>query len=306
MWAVLRHSNLLAVTFFVTGIATGSEYCAERLADLGASTPSIVAYRQSGDSGRPLLVFLHGFQSDSRDFATVEAELSNDHFVLGIDQIGHGGTPAEGFDYSSERLAAHVHDALVRLRLADRPVVLVGHSLGARTATVYAARYPEHVRAMVLEDMDLLPSEAPPMSEDERHRLVAIPRIFASLLDAAVELAPFLGPDAYFWASELGVATDDGQFVLPFSVGAWLLRGHQANREDLGPALATVRAPVVMFQADLDRNARLVEAGVLHARRHLPSVRVVRFAGAGHTIHQTHPDDFVRELRAFVRSTASP
>ena len=39
--------------------------------------------------------------------------------------------------------------------LCDKRFVLVGHSMGGRLAMCYAAKYPEHVSSLVIEDMDI-------------------------------------------------------------------------------------------------------------------------------------------------------
>lgn len=277
--------------------ATVASFCGAQVAHLDPQArPRIAAYRVAGDRNKPVVVLLHGFQSDSQSFRPIVKDLARDYYVIAIDQVGHGATPAEGLDYSSERLADHVRLTLVTIGLGDRPLFLLGHSLGARTATVYAARYPQQVKALVLEDMDLFASGAKPMPLPEAQALAAIPQTFPTRWDATVELSALLGPDARMWVDDLAQPQTDGSVRLPFHAGAWYLRGHQANAEELGPTLAQVRCPVTLFQASEEKNARLTAAGVAHARRYLPGVRVVPF-DAYHTIHADKPDEWVREAR---------
>jgi pimeloyl-ACP methyl ester carboxylesterase len=96
----------------------------------------------------PTLVCLHPSGHYGRIWERVAQQLAPQFDVLAPDQRGHGdstqpprGTAAEDFAEDVEALAAGRN--LQRL-------VLVGHSLGARTAMVHAARYPERVSQMIL------------------------------------------------------------------------------------------------------------------------------------------------------------
>jgi pimeloyl-ACP methyl ester carboxylesterase len=92
--------------------------------------------------GRPPLVLLHGLTFDRAMWQPAVAALRKtdpDRRVLAVDLPGHGDSPAwPRYDIAS--VADAVHGAVIAARLAA-PVV-VGHSIAAAIATVYAARYP--------------------------------------------------------------------------------------------------------------------------------------------------------------------
>lgn len=91
---------------------------------------------------RPPLVFVHGLTFDSSMWQPALAELRTTdpgRQTLVLDLPGHGGSPAWP-SYDIDSVAGAVHAAVTQAGL-ERPVV-VGHSLGALVATVYAARYP--------------------------------------------------------------------------------------------------------------------------------------------------------------------
>lgn len=104
---------------------------------------------------RPPLVLLHGLTFDRRQWDPVRRELASTdpgRQVLALDLPGHGGSPRRA-SYRMAEVAEVVHDQVTGAGLAQ-PVV-VGHSVGAVVATVYAARYP--VRGVVNLDQILLP-----------------------------------------------------------------------------------------------------------------------------------------------------
>jgi pimeloyl-ACP methyl ester carboxylesterase len=93
------------------------------------------------DDGRPGLVLLHGLTFDSRMWEPASAALrriDRDRQVLILDLPGHGGSPAQqsyGFDAVGDAISHAVTDAgLVA-------PILVGHSISALIATIYATRH---------------------------------------------------------------------------------------------------------------------------------------------------------------------
>lgn len=105
-------------------------------------------YRSAGDPGAPVAVLLHGGGSDAstwQRFATVLA--GTGWRVLAPDLPGHGGS-ARARRYS----LAGYRDAVTGFldTLAVRRPALVGHSLGAHTASLVAMDRP--VSRLVLED----------------------------------------------------------------------------------------------------------------------------------------------------------
>ncbi len=102
------------------------------------------------------LVLLHGLTFDRRHWEPLRRELATvdpGRSILALDLPGHGGAPARA-SYGLEETAEVLHHQITAAGLTEPPVV-VGHSVGAVIATVYAARHP--ARAVVNLDQILLP-----------------------------------------------------------------------------------------------------------------------------------------------------
>jgi len=102
-------------------------------------------------TGEPPLLLIHGFDSSLLEFRRLIPRLSLDHQVWAVDLFGSGFT---------ERLAdLPVTPSLIRSHLyacwealINRPVILVGASMGGAAAIDFALTYPDAVQAVVVMD----------------------------------------------------------------------------------------------------------------------------------------------------------
>ncbi len=158
-----------------------------------------LAFREVGAAGAPGMVLLHGLTSDGGSFDGVVGELGQRWRVLVPDQRGHGETGAAE-EYSFELLAADLGEFLDEHGLVA-PVV-VGHSMGAVAAYLYAARHPERVGALVLvESPPPFPQARPiperpdePLTYDWRARVELIGQVNAPDPGWFAELAGVRAP----------------------------------------------------------------------------------------------------------------
>jgi len=110
---------------------------------------NVLHYQAAGQG--PLIVLLHGITENSTVWEPVIGPLATTHRVLAIDLRGHGRSPALP-PYDMLTLAQDVHATLDAVAPQEPPLI-VGHSLGATVATVYATMHP--VRAVVNVDQSL-------------------------------------------------------------------------------------------------------------------------------------------------------
>ena len=130
------------------GTRAGGACAGERV---GARFGELVADLTGTDDGRPPVVLLHGLTFDRGMWAPMVDALAGRR-ALAFDLPGHGDSPPRD-SYDVADVADVLHDAVVAAGV-DAPV-LVGHSIGALLATVYASRHPAH--AVLNIDQPLLP-----------------------------------------------------------------------------------------------------------------------------------------------------
>ena len=97
----------------------------------------------------PILLLLHGVTRCGDDWAPILQALSCTWRVVAIDHRGHGeSAPADSY-LVNDYVADAIH--FVKEVIAS-PLTIMGHSLGAMVAAAVAAKLPELVRSIVLED----------------------------------------------------------------------------------------------------------------------------------------------------------
>ncbi len=188
--------------------------------------------RQSGPQGAPACVLLHGWLDTAASFDRLAPLLHATGLrTIALDARGHGDSAwvgAGGFYHFVEYIA-DLDAALDALSLAPpvgehgrvhAPVRLVGHSMGASIALLYAATRPGRVSHLTLLDglpMLVRPSEVPGRVVEYLDDLKSMSRqrkLVASFDDGAARLRktnPFLREDASMELARAGISADATQ-----------------------------------------------------------------------------------------------
>lgn len=161
------------------------------------------------------------------------------------------------------------------------PVLLYGHSLGGVTAYQLAARRPELVRAVVVEDVGAV--------TDAVLDVTSWPRRFASQAEAAEFFAATPAPD-YFLESVV-----DGELLFDLET---MMRVQEGNRGAWWDDWRAVTCPRLLLRASNSFLLDPEQAAVLGGEQ-------VVFAETGHWIHRQDPDGCAAAVRAFFERTTS-
>lgn len=115
-------------------------------------------------SGDHALVFMHFWGGSSREWSAVIEGLSTRYRCVALDARGSGLSDAPESGYRIADLADDVQGVIAAMKLES--YVLVGHSMGGKTAQVLAARRPEGLKGLAL----VASSPASPMKIDAAQR----------------------------------------------------------------------------------------------------------------------------------------
>lgn len=115
----------------------------------GVSEPRI-AYRVLG-TGKPVIVMISGLGDGMSTFNSVASDLAESTTVIIYDRAGYGASDAVSGPKDAVAAEAELSRLLSQSGVTG-PYVLVGHSLGGLFAEYYAAKHPDRISALILEE----------------------------------------------------------------------------------------------------------------------------------------------------------
>ena len=267
-----------------------------------------------GERHNRLIVFLHGWSDAGSTFQFVIDELKQDWFVIAPDWRGFGESRANAESYWFPDYLADL-DAILQIYSPDAAVRLVGHSMGANVATLYAGVMPERVSALVnvegfgLPDSD--PEDAPgryrEWIEAGRSRsTVTSYESFEELLPRIMRRSPGLGNErALFVADKWAEAHADGVVRIKADPAHKLPNAVLYRRREAVACWRNVKAPVlVVVGADTDFTGKLKSWIDPDAVSDVfDKSKSVSIAGAGHMVHFDQPAQLAETIERFLANT---
>jgi pimeloyl-ACP methyl ester carboxylesterase len=263
-------------------------------------------YVEWGEPDRPAVVMLHGLRSYARTFAPLAARLAGSHRILAVDARGRGDSDWDPHgEYHTSAYVSDVEQFADRLGLER--FTLLGHSMGGATSYVYAARHPERVTALIVEDIGPGSSVSGEGAERIRREMANTPAEFPHF-EAARAYWRTLRPGI----SEAALASRLRHTLRPGTCGRWLwkfdvqgiararLDPDPGRQADLWPHVEGLRCPTLVIRGGASDFLPEATAEAMVARN--PRVRAVEIPGAGHYVHDDDPGSFCRLVEQFLTS----
>ena len=243
--------------------------------------------------GKPFII-LHGFLGMSDNWKTLGSKFSEGGFQVHlIDQRNHGRSfHSNEFDY--DVLAEDLKNYCETHQLKN--IVLLGHSMGGKTAMLFATRYPELVSKLMVADIS---PRFYPIHHD------AILEGLSSLDFNSIKSRGEADKVLSQYVSDLGTR----QFLLKNLY--WIEKGKLAlriNLEALNENVSEVGEALPMhaqFNDDTlflrgDKSEYIGAQDETIIKSHFSNSKIVTISNAGHWLHAENPTDFFNEVMAFL------
>jgi len=269
-----------------------------------------------GDASSPLLMMLHGWGDCAASFQFVVDELQQDWFVVAPDWRGFGRSHHRCDSYWFPDYLADL-DLLLDHYQPEAPVNLLGHSMGANIAGLYAGIFPDRVLNFVnvegfgLADSD--PANAPANYRRWLTRIRTLPTYstytsFAGLADRIISRAPAMSIDkALFVAREWAYADDSGEIVLRADPAHKLPNAVQYRRAEAMACWENVSAQVLLVvgeSSDFTAAAKSFIDPDTSAHPFRDNQSVI-FPGCGHMVHFERPRELATAVDRFLQAGSS-
>lgn len=254
-----------------------------------------LSYRQLGEPGNPELLLLHGGGLSAEDWCEIAPAFADAGYRVTVPDLR--GCGESDWDpevrYGVEDTLSDLEELIAHLTLGR--FFLVGHSLGAVTACVYAARHPERVIACVMED-------GGPADHTRPSSLESPTIVFESDEHALAALGKSLPRGVPGWVLDSRFRRlDDGRLTWRSDIAGrvrWSEAGGEPLIMGLWPYVEAIQSPTLVVRGresplfKREYAERMVEANAM--------IRLVEIADAGHLVHCEQPEAFTAEVLEFL------
>lgn len=243
--------------------------------------------------GKPFLI-LHGFLGMSDNWKTLGKKFSEGGYQVHLlDQRNHGRSPhSDEFNYLL--LAKDVKEYIDAHSLED--CVLLGHSMGGKTAMFSACLFPHVIEKLVV--VDIAPKYYPPHHQQILKGLEAVDEAeLTSRGEAEDVLSQYVKEEAVrlFLLKNLHWKTKE-KLGLRLNLSAL-----SNNIEEIGEALPSDKAfrkPTLFIKGE--RSDYIQKEDETLISKHFPSSEIVTIPKAGHWVHAENKKAFFEAVMRFL------
>jgi non-heme chloroperoxidase len=260
-----------------------------RFSDVRLSTGVRLRYAEQGSATAQPVIFLHGYTDSWFSFSQVFPYFDASYRLFALDQRGHGDSEQPHAAYAIDEFATDVISFMDALGLTR--AVLVGHSMGSFVAREAALQSPPRIEKLVL-----IGSATSARNEGvlELERTVGaledpVPEEFAREFQESTIYQPL--------ATDFMERVVAESLKLPARVWRAVLKG---LLEVDTSSLDRIYTPALVLWGDRDAIFSRAEQDALAGILRHASLKV--YAETGHALHWEQPEQFVKDLKEFIRS----
>ena len=244
--------------------------------------------------GEPLLI-LHGFFGMGDNWKTLANKFSEKYQVHIIDQRNHGRSfHSDAFTYELmvEDLLNYInHNKLEKVNI-------LGHSMGGKTAMLFAVEYPEMVNKLIVAD--IAPKYYPTHHQFILEALNAVDftkiKSRSEIDEIFKEYIPEMGI-RMFLSKNVYRKTKD-EFAYRFNLDSLT-----ENVEEIGvalPSMTQFKGAALFLKGENSNYILQNDEALIQA--HFPNSKIITIAKAGHWLHAENPVDFHNNVVEFIEN----
>ena len=253
----------------------------------------MILYSNILGQGAPFVI-LHGFLGMSDNWKSLGIKYAEEGYEVHlIDQRNHGRSFHHrdfNYDIMVEDLKHYCDSKLLK------DIILMGHSMGGKTAMLFAAKYPEMVKKLIVAD--IAPRFYPVHHDAILEGLNSLDfSVIKSRGEADQQLKRFV-PDfgtRQFLLKNL-YWKDNGQLALRMNLEAL-----KENVSEVGEALPShlkFDKDTLFLRGDRSEYITLSDEDLI--KRHFPKAKLITIKNAGHWLHAENPNDFFDVVMQFL------
>ncbi|NGY36254.1 alpha/beta fold hydrolase [Flavobacterium sp. XN-5] len=251
-------------------------------------------YSKIEGSGKPLLI-LHGFLGMSDNWKTLGVQFATEGFEVHLLDLRNHGRSFHSEEFSYELMSQDILEYCNAHKLTN--VDMIGHSMGGKTAMLFATQYPEMVDKLIVADIG--PKFYPQHHQTILEGLNAVDfttKPSRSEVEAILEeyitdfgTRQFLMKSLYW--------QEPGQLAFRFNLVVF-----NEKMEEIGvalPATAAFEKPTLFIRGG--NSNYILDSDFENIQTHFPLATVETIPNTGHWLHAENPALFHELAISFFR-----
>lgn len=263
-------------------------------------------FRELGQGDNNLII-LHGLYGSSDNWLSIARQLEDAFRIFLVDQRNHGQSPHDR-EMNYSLMADDIKEFMQQQKLAK--AIIMGHSMGGKTAMLFALKYPLLVDKLVILDIA-------PKHYSKHTNFAKITGDHRTIIDAllAINPAEHNSRSSVSKALKNGVPNNMVRSFLLKNIGRdsdkklrWKL-----NIQAISDNLDKIMDGVPEFEAATEfpeertvvvirgtNSPYVQDEDIQQIRKYFPSAQLADIPDAGHWLHAEQPELFIKTLRYFL------
>jgi esterase len=253
-----------------------------------------MVYSKIEGEGKPLII-LHGFLGMSDNWKTMGTQFAANGFQVHLLDLRNHGKSFHSDEFSYEIMAQDVYDYCQAINLEK--VNILGHSMGGKTAMLFAAKHPEKVEKLIVADIG-------PKFYPQHHQTIfeGLNAVDFALKPSRNEVEEILSK----YISDFGTRQfllkslywqEPGQLAFRFNLGVF-----NVNMDEIGkplPENAIFNKPTLFIRGG--NSNYILDEDFKNIKNHFPDCKIETIPNVGHWLHTENPKLFYEIASSFLQ-----
>ena len=245
-------------------------------------------------SGKPLLI-LHGFLGMSDNWKTIGLQFASDGFQVHLLDLRNHGRSFHSDKFSYELMVQDVYEYCLANNLEK--INMIGHSMGGKTAMLFAVTYPERIEKLIVADIG-------PKFYPQHHQTIleGLNAVNFSKKPSRNEVEEILSHHITDFGTRQFLLKslywqEPGQLAFRFNLPVF-----NKKIEEIGKALpenAVFSKPTLFIRGG--KSDYILNEDFENLKKHFPDSSIETIPNAGHWLHAENPKMFYEMASSFLK-----
>ena len=245
-------------------------------------------------SGKPLLI-LHGFLGMSDNWKTIGLQFALGGFQVHLIDLRNHGRSFHSDEFSYELMVQDIYEYCLANNLEK--INMIGHSMGGKTAMLFAVTYPEMVEKLIVADIG-------PKFYPQHHQTIleGLNAIDFSKKPSRSEVEEIMS----HYITDFGTRQfllkslywlEPGQLAFRFNVAVFNLKIDEIGKSL--PDNAVFSKPTLFIRGG--KSDYILNEDFENLKKHFPDSSIETIPDAGHWLHAENPKMFYEIANSFLK-----